>query len=77
MYRYIQKKTGSGMTGDWMFLLPYNDRQKIADWAYEGIAYCTVNEIIHGDNGNFRPKDNTTRAEAFTLLYNYETKEEK
>ena len=37
-------------------------------------AILTGMNIICGNGGNLRPKDNITRAEAAVMLYNYMTK---
>lgn len=71
IYRYVQKK-GQGFTGSWMFLLPYNDRADISEWANEAAHWCSMKGIINGKAGNiFDPQGLATRAEAVTMLYRW------
>ena len=72
IYGYVQKK-GEGFTGLWMFLLPYEDRAKISDWANEAAHWCSMKGIIKGKDGNlFYPQGTATRAEAITMLYRFD-----
>ncbi|HHW48941.1 MAG TPA: S-layer homology domain-containing protein [Clostridiaceae bacterium] len=49
--------------------LEFKDKDKIGGWAYEYIRIAVQNGVILGyEDGTFRPKDNITRAEAFTIL---------
>lgn len=48
------------------------DSEFISDWALEAMAYCVENKIITGyEDGTIRPKGNTTRAEAATMLQRF------
>lgn len=40
----------------------------IGHWAEEYITIASESQWIQGDNGNFRPNDNITRAEAMTII---------
>ncbi len=49
--------------------MTFYDEEQISVWARESITYCQTRGLILGkDNGNFAPKDNTTRAEVATLM---------
>ncbi|SHK64537.1 S-layer homology domain-containing protein [Tepidibacter formicigenes] len=50
-------------------LTKFIDYKKIPNWAEESVSKAVGEELIKGDNGKFRPNDNTTRAEAITILY--------
>ena len=69
IYRFIKFKGEEGLTGSWMFRLDYTDTDRISEYAYEPIAWCSMNEIIGGfDDGSVRPQGNTTRAQAAAIL---------
>ena len=54
---YEQKYGDRGFTGNWMYHLPFNDLDQISDWAFESFAWCYMNVIIIGKDGNiFDPK---------------------
>ncbi len=47
----------------------FADEAQISPWAKASVIYCQTRGLILGkDNGNFAPKDNTTRAEVATLM---------
>ncbi len=47
----------------------YNDASEIASFATESVDVCAALGLMIGDeNGNFRPKDGMTRAEAATVI---------
>lgn len=50
--------------------LSYKDSSKISEWAIPSVSVLTQEGIITGNNGEFRPKDNITRAEVITILNN-------
>lgn len=50
--------------------LSYKDSSKISEWAIPSISVLTQEGVIAGNNGEFRPKDNITRAEVITILNN-------
>jgi len=71
LYRYEQRN-GGGFKGMWMFLLDYNDRAEISEWAYEAMCWMTMNDVISGKPGNILdPKGNATRAELAVMLQKY------
>lgn len=72
LYRYEQSR-GGGLADDWMFLLPdFNDRDQVAEWAYEAMCWATVNGIVSGrGDGILDPGSNVTRAEAAAMLMRY------
>ncbi|HZJ76997.1 MAG TPA: S-layer homology domain-containing protein, partial [Oscillospiraceae bacterium] len=47
----------------------FEDNTSISPWAEKGTATATYNGIINGDNGNFKPRKNATRAETAVMLY--------
>ena len=70
LYRYIQSK-GGGFTGLWMFLLNFDDRADVSEWAYEAMCWMTMNGLIEGYNGVLNPGGPTTRAEIAAILQSY------
>ena len=75
LYRYEQYK-GGGFTGAWMFPLPFSDSAKVSAWAYEAVAWCSMNKIVNGkDDGAFDPAGNAKRCELAKILTAYLTME--
>lgn len=73
LYRWEQHR-GGGFQGAWMFLLNYPDRESIADYAYEGVAWCSMNGILTGrSDGTLAPGVFVTRAAAAAMLQRYLT----
>ena len=63
---------GGGFTGMWMFLLDFNDRDEISDWAYEAMCYMNMKGIINGKPEKLLdPQGVATRAEAAAMLRRY------
>ena len=48
----------------------YGDYAQISDWASTYVGAMTGEGYIQGDNGQFRPQDNITRAELITIIDN-------
>lgn len=49
----------------------FSDRDEIADWAIESVAFCLNNQLMNGNsNGSFSPKGEITRAQTAQVLYN-------
>lgn len=48
----------------------FSDAAEAAPYAREAIAKMAANGIVNGFNNAFMPKNNTTRAEACTMIYN-------
>lgn len=68
IYRYV-KAQGKGFIGSWMFLLNYDDRDEIVDYAYEPICWLTMNEVLAGRGDNkIDPKGFATRAETAKII---------
>lgn len=68
MYRTTES-LGIELNEDWSVMMDYGDLDQVSDWAIDGIAYCTMTSLMHGnDEGNFLPKRILTRAEAATVL---------
>ncbi len=71
IYRYAAYK-GTAPTGAWAIRLDYDDAAQIADYATEGVMYCTLKGIMHGkDAARFAPKDAATRAEIAAILQRF------
>jgi len=71
MFRYATYK-GIAPTGAWAIRLTYSDLAEIADYATEGVMYCTKDGLMQGKgNDMFCPKDNATRAEIAAILHRF------
>lgn len=68
IYRYA-KYLGIAPEGAWAIRLNYADVSEVADYAIEGVMYCTLKGIMQGNEDNtFAPKDTATRAEIAAIL---------
>ena len=68
MYRYAKLK-GHGFEGAWMFLLDFEDADKVSTWADEAMHWCVMNGIIEGVGGKtLDPQGSATRAQAAAML---------
>lgn len=57
---------------------PIKDSQDISDWAYDGVTWANLLNILDKDsNGNFNPKAPATRSDMAILLYNFDMVLEK
>jgi hypothetical protein len=65
LYRYAGSPAVSGN------LTAYPDNQAVSAWAKDALAWATGNKIISGSGGKLLPQDNTTRAQAAQIVYNY------
>lgn len=71
IYRYAAYK-GIAPTGALAIGLDYDDTAQIADYATEGVMYCTLKGIMQGKGaGLFAPKDAATRAEIAAILQRF------
>ena len=53
-------------------VLTYADADQISDWAKDGAAYCQVENLIIGREGNrLDPKETATRAEASAVIFRF------
>lgn len=69
IYRYIRFKGEEGITDASMLRLEFTDADAISEYAYEPVAWCSMNDIIGGfDDGSVQPQGNTTRAQAAAIL---------
>ena len=50
--------------------LTYTDLSSIADWALEGVHYCTATKYLSGANGAFNPAGTATRAMVAQVFMN-------
>jgi len=48
----------------------FEDHTQVADWAYNSLAFCYNNGIIHDEGAEFLPSNEVTRAEVAVMLYN-------
>lgn len=68
LYAYA-KKQGQGFAGMWMFLLDANDRDQIAEYAYEPLCWLTMHNVMVTDAaGNLCPNATLTEAELEAFL---------
>ena len=71
LYRYIQYN-GGGFKGMWMFLLDFEDKAEISEWAYEAVCWCVMKGIVIGKPGNvFDPQEYATRAETAAFIVRF------
>lgn len=49
--------------------LTYSDASEISEWAQPYAAISSQSGLIEGDQGNIRPKDSSTRAQAAAVIY--------
>jgi len=70
IYRYAQSK-GEGLTGTWSFLTNYTDKAAISNWAYDAACWCSLQNIVVGDEGAYKPLANATRAEAACMIQRF------
>lgn len=55
---------------EWINMAQFGDKNMISDWASEFVDIAVTLGLVKGDNnGNFNPKNGTTRAEAATVIY--------
>lgn len=55
------------------YALSYTDAASIADWAKEGVAYCSAANLMVGTNGNFLPNGTATRSMGAQVLMNIDS----
>ena len=68
IYRYV-KAHGKSFIDNPLFQLEYNDKDEIADYAYDPICYLTMNGVLVGKGDNrVDPKGLATRAETAKIL---------
>ncbi|KAF5068733.1 S-layer homology domain protein [anaerobic digester metagenome] len=71
LYRWEQHR-GGGFQGAWMFQLDYPDRESISEYAYESVAWCSVNGVLTGrSDGTLAPNATVTRAAAAAMFQRY------
>ena len=66
LYRYLQT-FGKGFAGLWAFRLDYPDADQISDWAYEGVCWLVMNDVIQGTGSGIDPQGVLTCAQAAAL----------
>lgn len=71
IYNYAKTK-GEGFADDWMFLLSFDDADRISSWADEAMHWCVMKGIIQGVGDNLlAPKNTATRAQVVTMMYRF------
>lgn len=60
---------GRGLKDVKVSTISFNDSNLIPSWATDALNKAVKEDLIKGDNGSFRPSDNTTRAEAASVIY--------
>ncbi len=71
LYRYAQQN-GEGFEGQWAFRLDYPDADKVADYAYETLCWCTMNGIVNGKaDGTLDPNGLATRAQVAAMVQRF------
>ena len=65
-YDKVMEKAGE----DFAVQLTYTDLTSIADWALEGVNYCTAAGYLSGSNNMFSPNGNAIRAMTAQVLMN-------
>lgn len=79
IYRYAQHE-GGGFTGDWYFLLTFDDIADIDEWADEAMHWVTMNNMLEADDNKIAPDAVVTKdgaAHAFAILAQTEFKVEE
>jgi len=69
MANYAKYK-GENLSVNDDFVLPFEDKSLISDWAEEGIKWCSKKKIVIGTDNVFNPKGTATRAEAAVIIMN-------
>lgn len=59
------KDSGQDLT----VLNQFNDASEISPSLEQGVAFAASNKLVIGNNGEFNPNDNATRAEAAVIIY--------
>ncbi|MCL2337370.1 MAG: S-layer homology domain-containing protein [Firmicutes bacterium] len=68
IFNYAQF-VNKGPVGQWAIRVDFKDIAAISDWAFEGVMFCRLQNIITGlPDGAFDPKGEATRAEAAAML---------
>lgn len=61
-YHYIQK-FNMGFKGCWMFLMPYEDREMVREWAFEPVMWMVSSRLFDPELGKLEPQKAVTVAE--------------
>ena len=70
LFRYANAK-GMGFTGTMRLSLDTTDQSEISGWAYEGVCWLYLNNVMRGSDGLYRPRGQVTRAELATVLIRF------
>ena len=66
---YIYRVFGHSAPADRTVLDKFADKDKIADWAADAVAWAVENKILSGTGANFEPTAVMTREQAVQMLY--------
>lgn len=61
------QEAGLGPQGAWSIQLDYADLAQVAQWAYEGVSYCTLKGVMGDINGRFEPGGEVSRGDATVM----------
>jgi hypothetical protein len=71
LYRW-ERLQGGGFEEEYTAGLSYDDAKDISDWAYEAVAWCSMEGIMTGLGGNrFEARGGATRAQVAAVLERY------
>ena len=71
LYRYAQFKEYDASVGENTNIRSYNDVDDISDWATPSMQWACGAGLMQGSNGNLRPQNSASRAEAAALLMRF------
>ena len=60
-------EAGLGPQGAWSIRLDYSDLADVDQWAYEGVSYCTLKEVMGDIDGRFEPDSAVSRGDAAVM----------
>jgi len=71
LHNYAKYKGYDVSIGEDTNILSYNDAFELSEYAYSPMQWACGAQIIKGYEGNLLPKNNLTRAEFATIIYNF------
>ena len=72
-YRLAKALGEDTAVNDFYGLLYFNDSDKINEYYYEEMAWAVEKSLLQGYDNCLTPKENLTRAQVATLMYNFES----
>lgn len=61
-------EAGFGPQGAWSIRLDYSDLVDVEQWAYEGVAYCTLKGVMGDISGQFQPDGKVSRGDTAMMV---------